>query len=96
MQTKNQFGRALRFARKAKDLSQEEFGDVSSRTYVSALERDIYTPTLEKIEELASVIGIHPLTLITLAYSSKLDPKSVKSLVQLVTDESIAICDARQ
>ena len=37
------FPQALKKARKAKGLSQEDFSDVSSRTYVSTLERGLYT-----------------------------------------------------
>lgn len=62
------FGKALRRARKAKDIPQEEFDQVSSRTYVSAIERGLKQPTLPKIEALASVLQVHPLTLVALAY----------------------------
>lgn len=41
---------------------------VSSRTYVSTLERGRKSPTLHKVDALAQVLGIHPLTLLTLAY----------------------------
>lgn len=62
------FGKALRRARKAKNVPQEEFDLVSSRTYISTLERGLKQPTLPKIEALASVLQIHPLTLVALAY----------------------------
>ena len=39
MNLKQGFARALKQARKQKGLSQESFSDVSSRTYVSTLER---------------------------------------------------------
>lgn len=63
------FAAALRLVRKAKGLSQEDFGDVSSRVYISELERGIKFPTLPKIDELARVIGVHPLVILALAYS---------------------------
>ena len=63
------FAAALRDARKCKDLTQEDFSGVSSRTYLSSLERGIKSPTLDKVDELASVIGIHPVTLLALAYA---------------------------
>jgi transcriptional regulator with XRE-family HTH domain len=62
------FGAGLRVARKSRGLTQEDFSTVSSRTYMSSLERGIKSPTLSKIEELASVIGVHPLSLLALAY----------------------------
>lgn len=61
------FAAALQFARKSKGLTQEDFSDVSSRTYLSSLERAIKSPTLDKIDELASVLGLHPATLVVLA-----------------------------
>lgn len=61
--------KALKAVRKARGLSQEAFSDVSSRTYMSTLERDLKSPTLSKLAELCEVMDVHPLTLLTLAYS---------------------------
>ena len=60
---------ALRRIRKARGLSQEAFSDVSSRTYISSLERGLKSPTLNKLTELCEVMEVHPLTLLTLAYA---------------------------
>ncbi len=60
---------ALRRIRRARGLSQEAFSDVSSRTYLSSLERDLKSPTLNKLAELCEVMEVHPLTLLTLAYA---------------------------
>ena len=68
MDIRKAFGNSLRVARKARNLSQEDFSDVSSRTYLSSLERGLKSPTLEKIQSLAGRMNIHPLTLMTLAY----------------------------
>jgi transcriptional regulator with XRE-family HTH domain len=65
------FAKALQMVRKHRELTQEEFSDVSSRTYLSSLERGIKSPTLEKVEQLATVLNIHPVTLIGLAYMLK-------------------------
>lgn len=67
----NHFGKALQRIRKAKGISQEAFALTSSRTYVSTLERGLKSPTLSKIDELAEVLGVHPLTLLMAAYSSQ-------------------------
>jgi transcriptional regulator with XRE-family HTH domain len=66
---RNEFAKALKTIRRARRLSQEDFGFVSSRTYVSSLERGNYSPTLNKVDELAKVLEVHPLVLLTLAYS---------------------------
>lgn len=61
--------KALKTVRKARGLSQEAFSDVSSRTYMSTLERDLKSPTLSKLAELCEVMDVHPLTLLALAYA---------------------------
>ncbi len=69
MAAKHTLSEALKTIRKARGLSQEAFSDVSSRTYMSALERDMKSPTLNKLAELCEVMEVHPLTLLTLAYA---------------------------
>jgi transcriptional regulator with XRE-family HTH domain len=61
--------KALKTVRKARGLSQEAFSNVSSRTYMSTLERDLKSPTISKLNELCDVMNVHPLTLLTLAYA---------------------------
>jgi len=61
------FAKALRTTRKNRKLTQEDLAAVSSRTYLSSLERGRQSPTLDKIALLAGALGIHPLTLLTLA-----------------------------
>ena len=60
---------ALRKIRKARILTQEDFGVVSSRTYLSSLERGLKSPTLEKLEAIADVMSVHPAVLILVAYA---------------------------
>ena len=62
------FGAQLQIARKGRGLTQEDFSEVSSRTYLSSLERGIKAPTITKLEDLASVLKVHPLALLALAY----------------------------
>src|SRR3546814_8476717 len=75
--------KALKTVRKARGLSQEAFSDVSSRTYMSTLERDLKSPTLHKLAELCEVMEIHPLTLLTLAYASDSSHKADELLAQV-------------
>lgn len=70
MNIRQAFALALRKARKARGLTQEDFSIVSSRTYLSALERGMKSPTLDKVQELADTLKVHPLTLLALAYSN--------------------------
>ncbi|MCK5921298.1 MAG: helix-turn-helix transcriptional regulator, partial [Methylococcales bacterium] len=68
MELKRAFGLALKQLRSERNLSQEDFSDISSRTYLSTLERGLKSPTLEKVDELASVLEVHPLTLLVGGY----------------------------
>lgn len=89
MTSKNSFSAALKTVRKARGLSQEAFSDVSSRTYMSSLERGLKSPTLSKVAELCEVMEVHPLTLLTLAYSG--DSKGVGEVIERVRRELVAI-----
>ncbi|EKN5158647.1 XRE family transcriptional regulator [Yersinia enterocolitica] len=77
---------ALRRIRKARGLSQEAFADVSSRTYLSSLERDLKSPTLNKLTELCKVMEVHPLTLLTLAYAGD-GSREINRLLEQVLQE---------
>lgn len=68
MNIRERFGLGLQRARKQLGLTQEDFSTVSSRTYLSSLERGIKSPTIDKLEQLASVLGVHPVALLAMAY----------------------------
>lgn len=70
MTVRERFGRGLQSARRQLELTQEDFSTVSSRTYLSSLERGIKSPTIDKLEQLASVLGVHPVALLAMAYIS--------------------------
>jgi transcriptional regulator with XRE-family HTH domain len=63
------FGKGLQRVRKRRGLTQEDFSEVSSRTYLSSLERGLKAPTISKLEQLAVVLKLHPLSLMALGYS---------------------------
>lgn len=83
----NKLHQAMRLVRKAKGLTQEDFGLVSSRTYVSTVERGLKGPTLDKIDELAKVLGVHPMTLLSLAYVQDQKVTGVQDLLTLVESQ---------
>ena len=89
MTPKSSFPAALKTVRKARGLSQEAFSDVSSRTYLSSLERGLKSPTLNKVAELCEVLDVHPLTLLTLAYAA--DGKGADKLFERVQREMAGI-----
>lgn len=87
MEIKNAFAKALKQIRVSKGLTQEDFTVVSSRTYISALERSIKSPTIDKIESLAEILKVEPLTLMALTYMIKRNEFDVETLMQKVNDE---------
>ena len=93
MDIKQAFARALKQCRKAKGLTQEDFGIVSSRTYLSTLERGLKSPTLEKIDDIAHHLGINPLTILTLTYLDSTDLKEIVNLQADVISEIKAIIE---
>lgn len=87
MDTRQAFATSLKQARKAKNLTQEDFSTVSSRTYLSTLERGLKSPTLDKIQELANTLEIHPLTLLVLTYTQLEENPQVSILMKKVSHE---------
>ncbi len=83
MAAKDLLAAAIRTVRRARGLSQEAFSDVSSRTYMSSLERNLKNPTLHKLTELCEVMEVHPLTLLTLAYAGDSTRKADQLLAQV-------------
>jgi transcriptional regulator with XRE-family HTH domain len=92
MATKNALGAALRTVRNARGLSQEAFSDVSSRTYMSSLERGMKSPTLAKLETLCDLMDVHPLTLFVLTYAGHdASPRKIQQLLARVQRELDAL-----
>lgn len=93
---RNNLARALRRARTSAGLSQEDFGDVSGRTYISQLERSQRHATLSKVDDLASVIGIHPASLLVLAYlNDRSSKESMERLLATVREELLRLLSER-
>lgn len=88
---RNDFAAGLKKTRNAQGLSQEDFGLVSSRTYVSSLERGLKSPTLNKVDDLAATLDVHPLTLLVMSYFGKSTPTAVASLLEEVLAEVQAV-----
>lgn len=86
MDIRQALGAALKSARRLRGLTQEDFGSVSSRTYLSTLERGLKSPTLDKIQEISEVLGVHPLTLLSMAYMQR-DSKSASELLDAIAKE---------
>ncbi|WP_027164768.1 helix-turn-helix transcriptional regulator [Mesorhizobium sp. WSM3224] len=60
MEIREVFARNLRTLRQAKGLSQEELAHQAGldRTYISALERNVYNASIDVVDRLAEVLGV--------------------------------------
>lgn len=86
MSIRKQLGLAIKMVRTEKNLTQEDFSDISSRTYLSTLERGLKNPTVDKLGEISEVLGVHPLTLLVLSYGAA-EGVSSETLLERVKDE---------
>lgn len=91
MKQQNHFRAAFRAVRLARALTQEDFAQQSGRTYISKLERKVKQPTLQKVHELSEPLGVHPLTILVLAYVSKFETSSCEKLLKEVRTELLEI-----
>ncbi|TXI46435.1 helix-turn-helix transcriptional regulator [Methylophilus sp.] len=87
MEIQKALGLAIKEIRLSKQLTQEFFSDISSRTYMSVLENGRKKPSVDKIDSLANAIGVHPLTILTLSYLIANEGLSLADLQKKVSDE---------
>ena len=66
MDIREDFARNLRKFRRQKGLSQEALAHEAGvdRTYISALERCVYSASITMVEKLATVLGVEPVDLL--------------------------------
>jgi len=63
---------------------------------VSQLERGERQATLSKVDDLASVLGVHPVSLVTLAYlPERLSEGSIDALLATIREELVGLTTAR-
>lgn len=86
MELRSAFGTVLRWLRVKQGQTQEDFSTISSRTYISTLERGLYAPTIEKLNDVAAVLGAHPITLLVGSYALR-DNRSVAKVLEDVIEE---------
>lgn len=73
MTLKNAFAAVLKAMRAGKGLTQRNLAEVSSRTYVSKLERAQSSPTLEMITALSGPLRVSPMTLVAITLPADAD-----------------------
>lgn len=77
---------AIKAVRKRRHLTQEDFGLVSSRTYLSTLERGLKSPTLDKLVEISEVMTVHPGSLVLLACALAASEDSEATIDAIATE----------
>ena len=93
MEFKQALGIAFKEVRIAKNLTQEDFGVVSSRTYISTIERGLKSVTLDKLNELSNVLGVSTLTLVFMAHLKLDQSRSSEKIIKEVLYELNSISD---
>lgn len=88
MELKQAIGQAFKELRVSRGLPQEAAG--ASQSYISDVERGLKSPTIEKFNELATNIGVHPLIILAKGYLLAGTPKTVDELLALLREE---LCD---
>lgn len=91
LNVRTQLAKALRLVRRAKGFGQEDFANVSGRTYLSELERGLKNPTLEKLDALAHTMNVHPLAVLAIAYMNGMREQELDGLLERVGKEARAI-----
>ncbi|MFJ4131402.1 helix-turn-helix domain-containing protein [Pseudomonas cyclaminis] len=93
MSLKIAFASVLKATRAARGLSQKNLAEVSSRTYISKLERAQCSPTLEMMSALSVPLSLSPLTLIAMTMSVETG-QSVASIVNRIEDDLAELAQA--
>jgi len=89
MTLKASFASVLRALRSKRNITQRDFADTTSRTYLSKLELGKSSITLDKLDQISRRLNLSPLTLLTLTLSedSGSSPSELISKLQLeITD----------
>ena len=78
MEIREVFAQNLRALRQAKGLSQEELAHEAGidRTYISALERNMYNASIDVVDRLAQVLGVEAAQLLKRPSAGTEDSKS--------------------
>lgn len=79
---KHALGVSVRSFRVAREIPQEGLGP--SQPYISSLEAGRGTASIGKIEQMAQVLNVHPLSLIMAGYLSSTDGLTVELLLEQI------------
>lgn len=92
MTLKTSFASVLRALRSKRNISQRDFADTTSRTYLSKLELGKSSITLDKLSQVSQRLQLSPLTLLTLTLSDE----TGRPVNDLVSDLQAELAELRR
>ena len=95
------FAKALRAARLAKEMRHDDLANVTSRSYLALLESGGSGVTLEKLDQIATALGVDPLAIFAMTICSRNDEPIHATLSRLIAQidsltEAGAIAELRE
>ncbi|MGU1101191.1 helix-turn-helix domain-containing protein [Pseudomonas aeruginosa] len=82
---KRTLGAVLREYRVKRKIAQESMGP--SQSYISNLEAGRWSPSLDKIEQMAAVLDVHPATIIIAGYIRAEEQARTEELIERIRCE---------
>lgn len=95
MELQEALGEVFAQARKSVKLTQEDFETISPRTYISHLERGLSSPTIDKLDQLAGLMGIHAVSLLFQAYLKYDKSLDALQLMAKILEDSKTLSESR-
>ncbi|HCE6123137.1 helix-turn-helix transcriptional regulator [Pseudomonas aeruginosa] len=82
---KQALGEVLKSYRVNRNISQEGMGP--SQTYISNIERGRWSASLDKIEQMSEVLGVHPASVIIAGYLTSENSKKTDEILDRIRRE---------
>ncbi len=86
---KRAMGASMKLYRLKKNIPQENLGP--SQPYISTLEAGRGNASIDKIEQMAGVLGVHPVSIILAGYLSSGDDVTTDQLLERIRNELLQI-----
>ncbi|WP_435634849.1 helix-turn-helix domain-containing protein [Pseudomonas solani] len=87
MELNEALGQVIKELRQLRKLPQEGLGP--SQSYISAIERGKWKPSLEKLEQIAAILSVHPASLLVLAYLKQAPAGKAEQILNCIQTEVI-------
>lgn len=96
MDLKQVFGNIFTRSRKRAGLVQEDFEPITSRSYISALERGKYSISMDKLNDLSKLIGMHPVSMMFQTYLVYDEKISALELISIIMEDLKKVEDLKR